>query len=354
MKQLSSLLLRAMCLLTFVVMTACSKDKYEEPEASFKVVSNTIESQSVASVGLISVSEGDFKYAVSADWCNVKQKDNTTLEVSLLENASAEMRSCIITLTKGSTQIFVPVHQMGRIYAVESLASFTLDSKGGEKRFAVEGDKAPEVKHNADWLQVRYEAGELIFTLVPMTNIVSRSTNVEVRTALFTRTIKVSQNLSRDFLLGAYTLDYIVEHGQPKRTAEVTLAKREDGNFELRGLALPIPVTIDMANFSISIQAGEMPKPQDITAEDEKLYLYLWGGGYPKEDGQPNYSLDLGTFVGTWNNSVERPVFTFADPRPNSGYKAIAFNVFKGNQWSRFYAGVNGISALTDFSITKK
>ena len=116
-----------------------------------------------------------------------------------------------------------------------------------------------------------------------------------------------------------------------------------------------MPVSIDEDTFAITIASGEMAKPQDITAANESLYLFLWAAGYPKAaDGKPNYALNQSNFVGSWNNDLEHPSFTFADPRPNSVYKAIVFGIIRDGGWGGFYEGGNRLSSITDFSITKK
>lgn len=356
MNKISNILLGVLSLVLALTLGACSKDKYQEPVATFKVLTNTLSDSKDASVGLVTLSEGGFKYSVSADWCTATLKNETTLELSLTANSSAEMRSCIVTLSKGETEILVPVHQMGVVYGVEDLEDFAIALAGGSERFKVVGGKTPTVTYAspADWLTYRVENGELIFTAPALTGAASRQVSVTVKTELFSRTILVSQRIARTDLLGAYTLDFITEYGDNRQTADVELVEASAGKFELRGLSLPVAIDIAPNTFKITMKTGSKSKPAGLADPADEVILLAWGAGYPKADNTKNYSLTTDTMIGTWDLNAEHPKFTFAPEKADATVKGISFNVIGGNAWKSFYSGSVGFGTVVDFSITKK
>lgn len=357
MKTIRNILLTLLSLVACISLGSCSKDKAGISPSTFEVLTNTIPSSKEAGMGVLTLSEGGFTHKVSADWCSLKAKDATTLEVSLTGNSSAEMRSCIITLSKGDTEILVPVHQMGTIYEVKELKSFTLARAGGEKRFAVVGNKELSVtyKSSADWLTYKVENGELIFTAMPLTAGASREVEIRVQAELFDRTIVVRQQLAREDLLGAYTIDYITDYNTARRTAEVQIVKLADDKFQLQGLAAPVSISIDPETFAISIPSQKISKPNPAVEAGQEVRFLAWAAGYPKADGNPNYAFAEETFMGTLVKNVDQVKFTFASTTEGSQMKGLSFHVFDASDnWKAFYYGSNKMASVIDFSLTKK
>lgn len=354
MKKIFSILSTLLALTLSLALGACQSDKYQEPEDSFKVITSEISESKEASVGNIQLSEGGFQYQASAPWVSLKLKDATNLELSISENTSGEMRTCLITLSKGTTRINVPVHQMGRISEVKELRNFTVAIVGGEQSFTFVSENPIEVTYSEDgWLNHRIEGGKLIFTAL-RSNVAHRTNRVRVQTGLYVREITVTQRMTADDLLGEYTLSYMPSKDAPRREVDARLEKKDNSYF-LIGAAAPIPVTINPTTFAIKPTFGNLPNTPEVPA-GQQLVLAAWAAAYPKADGQANYSLwwggDEAEYIGTWDKNTDMPKFTFKSAKADGQARSIIF--FRSPNFQGWYEGGNKINALIDPILTKK
>lgn len=353
MKKIFNICTALLSLTLLLGLGACQKDKNEPAEESFKVLASEISQSKEASVGTIQLSEGGFKFEVSAPWVTLSLKEATKLELNISENTSGEMRSCLVSLTKGTTRINVPVHQMGRIALVEGLADFSLALMGGEQSFVVQSEDPVLVHYEADWLSYKLEGGKLIFT-APQSNVASRSAKVQVKSGLFAREITVTQKISVDDLLGDYTLSYLSWSGQPRVEVDARLVKVANG-YELHGVAAPVPVSINPTTFAIRPLYGKLKNTPQVPA-GEQLMLAAWAGAYPKADGNPNYDFwtegEEVEYIGVWDKNTTTPKFTFKSAKAQG--QARAFILFRGPGFKGWYEGGNKINSIVDPILTKK
>lgn len=354
MKKIFSILSTLLVVVLGLGLGACQKDKYEVEEDTFKVLASEISDSKAASVGSIQVSEGDFKFEVSAPWVTLRLKDATNLELSISENPTIEMRSCLVTLTKGTTRINVPVHQMGQLNFIKDLISFTLPAGGGEQSFTVYGSDPVVVETDVDWISHKVEGDKLTLTLKP-SNVLKRQAKVRVQTGAFKDELMVTQQLFFDELLGDYTLYYKANKDGEYQTSDARLVKTGD-RYALHGAAVPIPVSVNPQTFTLTALFGEQTsKPADVP-EGHALYITGWGGGFPGADGKANNSIYLegeeSNYIATWDSNVANAKFTFRSAKENGLARGMIIFTYKESL--AWYNGVNGVNALIDAYIVRK
>ncbi len=340
----------ALVLLSLLGIVACQRDKYQEPEVTFRVVKTSLSSAFTASEGTIEVSEDGFSISTDASWLTPTLASPRTIKVAIARNESYESRTGNVILKKGDVTQRVSVTQLGLVnFAVVADQEFT--RAGGTYTVDLaQMDAEPAVSTDADWITHEIKDGKLTFTVAPLQGD-NRTAQVRISSGLFKRTITFSQiygAIAYADLLGAYTLTYATWKGGATSTAPVTIAAGTEGKTVIiKGLAADIVMSVDLkaGNFQINGQA----------VANGAARLCTWvadGDGWFNND---NNNLFL---TGTWNKSFDAPVYTFSSTQTlsanNAQWPILGF-IFWGTAESKEYKGAsgNGISRFVQFSLAK-
>ena len=118
----------------------------------------------------------------------------------------------------------------------------------------------PKVDNLPSWLTFKKEAGKLIFTAAPMTEVYREATVTISLGSLYKQAVKFVQSygpLGYDFLVGKYRMQGIRFYKDANVDMEVELAKSPDGKkLILKGLSADLPLEYDAATNSLKLTYG--------------------------------------------------------------------------------------------------
>lgn len=279
MKKIFSILCMLALTLSFV---ACSDDNdegaaYNRP-STISVVKSDVLFSANAGTGYIQLNaQNPISVEGMNDWCNAQIVGDSTVEVSVNNNASINGRACQLVVKSGVDSVNVTVQQQGFVFSLQDgTTSIASGDAATTKRLGLKTNGTPFVETSADWVTATIEEDSLKLDLASNATGHLRQAYVKISFGEFSDSIKVSQYDFKKDLAGDYYLAYYNQSGK-LYAMQAELAQIGSGyqlTFPSAGLTLP--VSFDSSSCQLTITAGTYMGPFDN--EGTTLYIYALFG----------------------------------------------------------------------------
>ena len=361
-----SLLFLALTLLMGV--SACRKETPKESAAeTLRVLASDHSFTAEGGTGTATLSEEGFSAKSDAEWLRIGATSGNKLTYTVAPNPEGDTRTANLLLTCGEQKQRISITQLGAYaYIADLKASYEVSRAGGDVELPIKGAISilePKVDNLPSWLTFKKEAGKLIFTAAPMTEVYREATVTITLGTVYKQAVKFVQSygpLGYDFLVGKYRMQGIRFYKDANVDMEVELAKSPDGKkLILKGLSADLPLEYDAATNSLKLTYGLLASTGAGIPQGQFLCVAAWGANFPGSDGKANLSLYAsGTCLGSWDKaSVEHPKFTFRSEGNLASIRGICIYLAAkqdGTSFTGYYLEGSKIFSVADFSLTKK
>ena len=169
-----SLLFLALTLL--VGVSACRKETPKENTIeTFRVLASDHSFTAEGGTGTATLSEEGFSAKSDAEWLRIGATSGNKLTYTVAPNPEGDTRTANLLLTRGEQKQRISITQLGAYaYIADLKASYEVSRAGGDVELPIKGAISilePKVDHLPSWLTFKKEAGKLIFTAAPMTEV---------------------------------------------------------------------------------------------------------------------------------------------------------------------------------------
>ena len=361
-----SLLFLALTLL--VGVSACRKETPKESTTeTFRVLTSDHSFTAEGGTGTATLSEEGFSAKSDAEWLRIGATSGNKLTYTVAPNPDGDTRTANLLLTRGEQKQRISITQLGAYaYIADLKASYEVSRAGGDVELPIKGAISilePKVDNLPSWLTFKKEAGKLIFTAAPMTEVYREATVTITLGTVYKQAVKFVQSygpLGYDFLVGKYRMQGIRFYKDANVDMEVELVKSPDGKkLILKGLSADLPLEYDAATNSLKLTYGLLASKGAGIPQEQFLCVAAWGANFPGGDGKGNLSLYAsGTCRGSWDKaSVEHPKFTFKSEGNLASIRGICIYLAAkqdGTSFTGYYLEGSKIFSVADFSLTKK
>ena len=275
MKKIFSILCMLALTLSFV---ACSDDNdegaaYNRP-STISVVKSDVLFSANAGTGYIQVNaQSPISVEGANDWCSAQVVGDSTIQVSVNNNASIDGRTCKLTVKSGVDSVNVAVQQQGFVFSLQDGTTTIVSGDAATtKRLGLKTNGTPVVETSADWVVASIESDSLKLDLTANTTGHLRQAYVKITFGEFADSIQVSQYDFKKDLAGDYYLAYYNQKG--KLYALQAELSQVGGSYQLTlpDIGSTLPVTFAPNTCKLTITAGTYMGPFDN--QGTTLYLY--------------------------------------------------------------------------------
>lgn len=341
-----------------LALGACSKDKYEEPNSSFKVVKTEFASGAEGGEGYIELTEGGFEVSVDDAWVKAEKSGDKKVKLVIERNTQPDSRATNVRLTKGNDRLAVPITQLGEVNALDKIGNKEFSRKGGTMEIDLSGltqEPKIEFESEVDWVTQVREDGKLILVISPNPNMSpARSVRVNITAGLANQSFVVSQlrgldptqDLLPEHLPGTYQMTYVERAGAAPKTMDVYIfASNVPNRYIFVGLALNVVIDFDPDLLELKFVTGPTALPPDNAKEGQEFLLLAFNGS--------NVSAgDAYHFKGVWDKqSTTAAKFAFT---PGDNTLPLLALVLRDTDGSLKLIGGNGPSVIGSVTIVRK
>lgn len=220
-------------------VAGCSDDDDDKVVQNLKVIESQTEYPSLGGTGTIEVSSvGAFTATSSETWCKPSVSGNI-ITVTVGQNTDIEGRHARIEIASGDEKLYVAVTQLGTTF-ISNKSSLEFSLSGGKDKIVFSSEKpvTVDLKSNSSWLSYVMKDDTITFTATKAA--AEKTAEIELTSGILKKTIKVTQSLGYEDLLGNWKLSG-VDGSNISVNYNVTLTENVAGqSFFLTGMG-PAP-----------------------------------------------------------------------------------------------------------------
>lgn len=319
MKKIFSIMSMLALTLSFV---ACSDDNdegaaYNRP-STISVVKSDVLFSANAGTGYVQVNaQNPISVEGMNDWCNAQVVGDSTIEVSVNNNASIDGRTCQLTVKSGVDSVNVTVQQQGFVFSLQDgTTSIVSGDAATTKRLSLKTNGSPVVETTADWVTASVENDSLKLDITSNATGHLRQAYVKIAFDEFEDSIKVSQYDFKKDIAGDYYLAFCNESGRLSALQAELAQNGSNYQLTLPSYGLTLPVAFDPNTCQLTITAGTYMGPLDLSGSTYYIYALFGTGttvyiGGQKMTAAFEYNDEDGTIAEFGNNYEYISIYAF-------------------------------------------